>query len=108
MPTETVQLAEHHAELIRSYVENGRFSSVSEAVSAGLQLLEQRESEDREKLECLRAEVQKGLDDLEAGRYTEIDSEGIEAYLDTVRARGRARLLEEGRNDTPIAAQQGS
>ena len=93
MPDETIHLAARDAELIRFYVEGGRYACPSDVVSAGLQLLEARDREDEAKLERLRVEVQKGIDDLEAGRYIEMDSEGeLEAYLDTVSERGLARL----------------
>ncbi|MEP6866608.1 MAG: hypothetical protein ABJE66_38700 [Deltaproteobacteria bacterium] len=47
-----------------------------------------RRDEDDARLEALRAELQKGIADLEAGRYITVDYNDIEAY---VRSRGRRR-----------------
>lgn len=47
----------------------------------------------------LRAEVQKGLDDLERGDYTEYDETTLHELFESVKARGRERL--EARNQRP-------
>lgn len=106
MPSKTINLAEHDAARIQQYVELGRFNSASEVVSAGLQLLEERDREDQLKLERLRAEAQKGIDDLEAGRYTEVNSgEELDVYIGSVRERGMARLKEAGLDAKTLKAQ---
>ena len=45
------------------------------------------------KLQNLRMEIQKGLDDLNMGRSTDVDSENIQAFADSIKSRGR-KLLE--------------
>jgi hypothetical protein len=45
-------------------------------------------NDDAAQLEALRAELQKGIADLEAGRYVTVDYNDIGAY---VRSRGRGR-----------------
>lgn len=106
MPDETIHLAERDAELIRFYVEGGRYASPSDVVSAGLQLLEEQDRDEQAKLERLRVEARKGLDDLDAGRYIEMDSDGeLDAYLDTVSERGLARLAEAGIDAKALEAQ---
>ncbi len=97
MSDETVHIEARDAELIRFYVEGGRYASPSDVVSAGLQLLEAQDRVDEAKLGRLRVEVQKGIGDLEAGRYIEMNCDGeLDAYLDTVSERGLARLAEAG------------
>lgn len=49
-------------------VKNGLYSSASEVVREGLRLLVQRDEDRETKLQALRIEIQKGIDDLEAGR----------------------------------------
>lgn len=106
MSDETVQIGSRDAELIRFYVEGGRYASPSDVVSAGLQLLEAQDREDEAKLERLRMEVQKGIDDLNAGRFIETDCDGeLDAYLDTVSERGLARLAEAGNHAKALEAQ---
>jgi len=51
MPTRNVNLTEHFDRFIEAGVESGRFSNASEVVREGLRLLEQREKEDRAKIE---------------------------------------------------------
>ena len=106
MPYETIHLAARDAELIRFYVEGGRYACPSDVVSAGLQLLEAQDREDEAKLERLRLEVQKGIDDLQAGRYIDVDCDGeLDAYLDTVTERGLARLAGAGPHAKTLEAQ---
>ncbi len=56
-------------------VASGRFRSEDEAVREGLNLLRQRE----EKLEALRADLQVGIDQLDAGEKSPLDIEAIKA-----------------------------
>jgi len=62
-------------------VASGRFRSEDEAICEGLRLLRQRE----EKLEALRADLQSGIDQLDAGRKSDLD-------IDAIKADGRNRL----------------
>ncbi|MBX3291699.1 MAG: type II toxin-antitoxin system ParD family antitoxin [Acidobacteria bacterium] len=55
--------------LIESKVKSGMYNSASEVVREGIRLLQQRDEMREAKLNALRAEIQKGIDDLEAGRY---------------------------------------
>lgn len=74
MPTRNVVLTDHQAILIEGLVTSGRYQNASEVLREGLRLLEQREKEDALKLKALKAAVQLGLDDIEAGRFKEFDS----------------------------------
>ena len=72
MPARNVSLTPHFADFLDRNVESGRFSNASEVVREGLRLLEQRQAEDAAKLEALRAAVQVGVDDLQAGRVVAV------------------------------------
>ena len=67
MLTRNVNLTEHFHDFIETGISSGRFSNASEVVREGLRLLEQREAEDRAKLEWLRAAAQDGFDAIEGG-----------------------------------------
>lgn len=54
--------------IIEKKVSSGMYGSASEVVREGLRLLQQRDDTHEAKLNALRAEIQKGIDDLEAGR----------------------------------------
>ncbi len=94
METQTIKLSERESEFVRRSVLEGRYKDANEVVEAGLRLLEQREEEERLALERLRAEVKKGMDDLEAGRYVEINGpEEMSLVFDEVKRRVAARAV---------------
>ena len=55
--------------IITQKVKGGLYNSASEVVREGLRLLQERDALREAKLASLRAEVQMGIDDLEAGRH---------------------------------------
>jgi antitoxin ParD1/3/4 len=75
MPTRNVVITDHQAALIDRLVASGRYQNASEVLRAGLRVLEREDSEHEAKLAALRAAVQVGLDDLEAGRVIAMDTE---------------------------------
>ena len=88
MPTRNVFLSEHFDSFIAAGVETGRFSNASEVVREGLRLLEQREAEDQAKIEWLRGAAQEGIDSIERGGYTTLNSPAeITGHLHRLRAR---------------------
>lgn len=82
MPTRNVNLTDHFDRFIDEGVKSGRFSNASEMVREGLRLLEQREAEDRARIEWLRGEAQKGIDAIERGEFVDVhSSEELRALL---------------------------
>ncbi len=63
-------LGQHDRSFIESQVLDGRFGNKTEVVRAGLRMLEDHEN----KQKVLRALIDKGYADIEAGRVTEYDS----------------------------------
>ena len=74
MPTRNVNLTEHFDSFIESGVSSGRFSNASEVVREGLRLLEQRDAEDRAKLEWLRSAAQDSFAAIDRGEGIEFRS----------------------------------
>jgi antitoxin ParD1/3/4 len=82
MPTRNVVLTDHQSELIERLVASGRYQNASEVLREGLRLIERRDSEDEARLAALRAAVQVGIDDIEAGRYQTFDNaDALADYL---------------------------
>ncbi len=74
----------------------GRFGNASEVVREGLRLLEQREQEDRAKIEWLRAAAQEGFGAIERGVYIAVNSEEeLDAFLISIREEVTADLASE-------------
>jgi antitoxin ParD1/3/4 len=74
MPTRNVVITQHQAELIDRLVASGRYQNASEVLRAGLRAVEREDAEHEARLAALRAAVQVGIDDIEAGRYIEFAS----------------------------------
>ena len=88
MPTRNVVLTDHQASLVEQLVTSGRYQNASEVLREGLRLIEQRETEDAYRLEVLRAAVQVGISDIEAGRFKAFDSkESLRSHLKSVSAK---------------------
>jgi len=93
MATQTLNLTEEQAEVIRQMVANGSYGDASQVVDAALRLLKAQQDDEEAELDVLRAELQRGLDDIEAGRYIGLSSrEDIEALGQRVIRRGMERL----------------
>lgn len=93
MITRTIDIPEELARFIHDSVAAGRYPDENEVVRAALHLLEREEEDYRENLVELRAEVQKGIDAIEAGDYIELNSEEeLSAYFEALRG-GHPELL---------------
>jgi antitoxin ParD1/3/4 len=87
MPTRNVFLTDHLDSFIADGIEKGRYSNASEVVREGLRMLEQRESEDRAKVEWLRGAAQEGIDAIERGAYVTLNSpDAVTGHLRELRA----------------------
>ena len=74
MPTQNVNITDELKSFVKGQITGGHFKNVSEVHRAALSLLARHEEERTLRIEKLRQEIQIGLDDVEAGRYTEYDS----------------------------------
>jgi antitoxin ParD1/3/4 len=96
MPTRNVNLTEHFDRFIESGITSGRFSNASEVVREGLRLLEQREQEDKSKIEWLRAAAKEGFDAIERGDYVAVNSEEeLDVFMGSIREEVTTELASE-------------
>jgi antitoxin ParD1/3/4 len=96
MPTRNVNLTEHFDRFIEAGITAGRFGSASEVVREGLRLLEQREQEDKARIEWLRAAAKEGFDDIERGDYVTLRSnKEIDDFIDQLGEEASAECADE-------------
>jgi antitoxin ParD1/3/4 len=60
MPTRNINLTPELDKFVDAKIQSGQYANASEVLRAGLRALEQKEGEDRAKLEALRLAVQAG------------------------------------------------
>ena len=72
MVQKNVCMPNDYRDFISDALSRGHYRDEGEIISAGLHLLAQREKENQLKLDVLRMESQKGLDDYRNGRVTDI------------------------------------
>ena len=91
----TIELTQEQEQLIEQELATGHFSDRGEVIAEALVLLK-RQGEVRAKV---RAEVQQGLDSLDAGHYRTIRSpEDAQAFATELKQRVRERQAQRERN----------
>jgi antitoxin ParD1/3/4 len=73
----TVTVTPEQAEMVKSAVENGLYASDSEVVRDALRGWELSQAQRKRALAELRAEINKGLADMKAGRVHKFDAKAI-------------------------------
>lgn len=77
MPTMNVSLTEEMVKFVEGEVSRGEYVSASEVVRDALRVLRHERELREEELRMVREEVQKGIDDMEAGRFSDRTLEDI-------------------------------
>jgi antitoxin ParD1/3/4 len=85
----SINLNETLGGFVHDRVASGEFLDASEVVGAGLALLKRKSEREQRKLARLNMLIQEGLDDLEAGRYTDVTDLG--RWFDELEAEAEAR-----------------
>jgi len=71
MAKTSISISEHFNGFISSQIEAGRYETASEVVRAGLRMLEDYETGYHRKLDALRAHLDEGVAQLDAGEGTD-------------------------------------
>jgi antitoxin ParD1/3/4 len=96
MPTRSIQLTEHLNRFVEQQVSGGRFQNTSEVLRAGLHLLEQQNSAEREKLALLQTLAKEGFDQLDQGQGIEInDSQQLANFVSRIGRRAASSVLTD-------------
>ncbi|MCB1095905.1 MAG: type II toxin-antitoxin system ParD family antitoxin [Verrucomicrobiae bacterium] len=92
MPTQNVNLTPELDGFVKRQVEGGFFNNASEVHRAALAAMAREEEERQARLERLRNEIGVGLEDLDAGRYRAVSSEGEhQAFLSEIKVKAMQR-----------------
>lgn len=84
---------------VHEKVASGRYTSASEVVRESLRLLEDEDRAKGRRLEALKMEVQKGLDDIEAGRFVSLENEeDFTRLASEIKAEGLRRFEQRTKN----------
>ncbi|MBX3119024.1 MAG: type II toxin-antitoxin system ParD family antitoxin [Fimbriimonadaceae bacterium] len=92
-----VSLTPELDEYVLQKVKTGRYNSASEVVREALRLHQENDEVKRIRLDKLRNEIQRGVDDLDAGRFVEASAEEL-AELISQRGRKRLNAADNKRN----------
>ena len=85
MDQKNIYIPDNYRDFVSDALSRGDYRDEGEIISAGLSLLAQREKDDQLKLDALRMEAQKGLDDYRNGRVTDITTpEDRAAFWDSI------------------------
>ena len=86
-----IELTGQAREILEKLLAQGQFQSAEEAVEQALNFYETCQPT----IESLRAKIQEGMDDIAAGRVSELD-------IEDVKRRGRERLAAKQKSGTDV------
>jgi antitoxin ParD1/3/4 len=92
MPTRNISLTPEQDAFVQEVVESGEYQNASEAIRDALRALQQRRKEDALRLKALRAQVKAGLSAVERGDFVELESAGLDGFLEAVEPSARKPL----------------
>lgn len=81
MATRNIVLTDHQSEVVDHLVASGRYQNASEVLRAGLRMVEEAESLYVTRMNELRAAIDPGQEDLEAGRTRTFTADEFATYL---------------------------
>lgn len=93
-----VSLTPELESLVNNKVKTGLYNSASEVVREALRLLEEQDRIREIRLGELRKEIMKGVEDIRAGRYVELETEeDYRRFAEQVKRNGLLKLEERKR-----------
>jgi len=99
MPTQNVNLTEALEAFVKEQVSKGHFNNASEVHRAALAAMAKAEEERDLRLAALRAEVDRGWQDIDGGRYMDATGEKeLDELLDSVLEKASLRFRSRSNN----------
>ncbi|MEP1216345.1 MAG: type II toxin-antitoxin system ParD family antitoxin [Marinobacter sp.] len=81
MTTRNIVLTDHQSQVVDHLVTSGRYQNASEVLRAGLRMVEEAEARYVTKINDLRAAIDAGQKDMEAGRTRTFTGDEFATYL---------------------------
>ncbi|MBN8238937.1 type II toxin-antitoxin system ParD family antitoxin [Marinobacter hydrocarbonoclasticus] len=81
MATRNIVLTDHQSQLVDRLVASGRYHNAREVLRAGLRMVEEAESRYVTKMNDLRAAIDAGEEDLDAGKTRTFTDDELATYL---------------------------
>jgi antitoxin ParD1/3/4 len=91
MPTRNISLTKHFDEFVEKNVETGDYQNASEVVRDALRLLQERQKEEKLKLQRLREAADVGLKAIERGDYIDLTLDEVGPWLSSLGKSARAK-----------------
>ena len=89
MSTKNVNLTEHYSDFVDHMIASGRYKNASEVLRAGLRLLEQRTTEEEQKVALLRSLAAEGFEQIDQGEGIELpNQQRLSAHIAELGRRG--------------------
>jgi antitoxin ParD1/3/4 len=84
MPTRNINLTPQQDAFVQKVVQSGEYQNASEAIRAALAALQRSRKEEALKLKVLRAEVRKGMAELDAGEFFDVEEGQLESFMESL------------------------
>lgn len=89
-----VSLTPELEKLVQEKVASGLYNSASEVIRESLRLLHERDRIREIRIEELRKEIQKGVNQLERGEYQVYETDELETLISEIQQQGRASISQ--------------
>jgi antitoxin ParD1/3/4 len=96
-----ISLTPELEQLINEQVESGYYHTASEVIEDALRLFKERDEARQRRMEELRREIRIGLEQLDSGQARTYDHDSLRELFEQIKARGRARLAQQGKDVPP-------
>ena len=91
-----ISLPETQRIFVEEKIKKEGYGTISEYVRNLIREEQRKDERRQQEIEFLRAEIQKGVDDIRAGRFRTFSSqEDIDNFIETIKKEGRAKLAKK-------------
>ena len=81
-------------QFIQTQLDRGSYQSASEVIGDGLRLLQEKKIFQQIKIDKLREEIQKGIDQINNGEYSVYDSESLDILITEIKDNDQEKIAK--------------